>query len=198
MKLFVTFLFLFSTASFAAENKVGLALGMAQVEEESVHSIALDYQYLFEGATLGSGVLKIGPGVRYTRISSDKFAIYKDDEYLENMAVNAFNLALYTEYALKKIVFGFNIDLFGFSTGSVSDIKGTNDDTSPANQNLFQGGSADQGTLNSEFWAGYRADQWLFRGGIAHFVTEYKGDNPEGDKRQRFFNSLFLGAAFYF
>lgn len=196
--LIIAIVSLISFKAQSFEHRAGLTLGLAPIEDEQATTMALDYQALFELFNLGPGTLSVGAGIRATRISASSFPIYKDSELIEEVSVTSLNAAFYSEYKLNNVRAGFNIDLIGSSFGSSSDIKDSDEEVNPNGNNYLGGTSADEGTLNSELWLGYQISNILLRAGSAHIVTHYTGKNPEGDKRQRFFDSYFVSAQWIF
>lgn len=198
-KFFVLVCCLLTFNSWAIENRANIGIGLATLEGESIGTLTLDYHFLFDrGLNLGPGDFKFGPGIRLTHLSSKQFPIYKDEVFLEDVVVTAANIAVYSEYQWKKMMAGFNIDLFGQSFGPDVDVKDSTDSTGPTRNNLLKGSKADKGTLTSELWVGYRFHPYLMRIGLAHMVTEYDGRNPDGRARQRFFNAFFVSGGWSF
>lgn len=195
---FIVFICLFSLSIFAQDNKIGVTYGIGAVEGESVTVSAIDYQRFLKDFSLLGGKLKLGVGARVSFVSSDEFAIHNDDEIIEDVNLTATNLAVYTEYQLDNLVVGFNIDIFGVTSGDESDFQNSSESESPVSNNILLGGDNDSGTLNSEFWLGYNFAPFTIRGGLAHVVIEYEGDNPKNEKRQKFFDTFFLSAQYNF
>ena len=199
MKIIVLFLFtaITSLTVIANENDVSISIGGGQVESEQVSSQALSYsQRLFSNQVL-SLPLDIALGVRYTNIQSSKFYIFEDEEYLKPINLQALNLMIDTRVNFKSFLLGFNLDLLGYTKGSSAEINNSDDETDVVSSNFFFF-TNDQGTLNSEFWIGKEVKNQLLRGGIAHIVIEYEGDNPGNEKRQRFFNNFFISLGYLF
>ena len=100
---------------------------------------------------------------------------------------------------------GMNIDIVGVGAGGSASgsyrTSGTASpvsvSASPASFNLFQYGSKDRGSLNSEFYAAWRATPaWTVRGGLAHFLAEYQANrqlNSNTDRFRIYKNLGFLG-----
>lgn len=175
-----------------------LGLGSGQVEGKSVRVRTIGFHSFLNDLSLLSGKFSYGFGMRGSLINANEFAIYKDDEVLEDVLLSAYNLGIYTQYQRDRYLLGFNIDILGFTMGNDSDIKGTNDSESPVDTNILLGGKNDQGTLNSEFWVGYQFNKLVLRGGLSHVVIEYEGDNPKNEKRQRFFDAFFFAVQYTF
>lgn len=122
--------------------------------------------------------------------------------------INAINLGLYTEYSItEKVLIGFNIDVVGFSFGAKKD-GSVYDETSlggltiindtsakPTSFNALLIGDNDRGTLNSEFWIGYRiASNVLVRGAFSYLFTEYTTNEQYQDGNDRFRYKAAQGA----
>lgn len=182
--------------AYGFENHVGLNLGLANLESESIKTFAVDYHILHKVLDSDFGSFFIGTGLRATRINADSFPIYKDLEFLENVYVTSLNAAFYSEYRYNKIRAGFNIDLIGSSFGEKSDVKNSSEKVAPNANNYLAGSTADEGTLNSEVWVGHDFDGYTLKIGSAHIVTHYNGENPIGKKRHRFFDSTFISLIF--
>jgi hypothetical protein len=185
-----------STRGACLRQSVDITIGQAQVEGEAVSTQAISYHVLKDIYKYNSIQFKAGLGVRWTRLNSSEFAIYKNEEIVDDLSLNAYNIAFFSEAHYNNWVVGFNIDLLGQTSGDNSNINGTNQD--PSSFNMLRGGENDEGTLNSEFWFGRRLDNLTIRGGMAHIVTQYEGDNPKNEKRQRFFDAFFLSAGWSF
>lgn len=112
------------------------------------------------------------------------------------------NLAFYAKYrVLSALEAGFNIDVigFGFGPGRTADSRSSDPRyqgryaATPSSFNLLEGGKADRGTLNSEFyvayWFGPRAG---VRAGASHEVAEYTLAAPLAFGNDRFRHSSTL------
>lgn len=100
---------------------------------------------------------------------------------------------------------GFNVDLAGASAGGPESASyraapsgaTANVGASPVRGNLFLFGGNDIGSLNSEFYAAWKlAPAVTVRGGLSHFLAEYRIDrDPGGGTRnfRRFMNLAFIG-----
>lgn len=122
--------------------------------------------------------------------------------------LNAVNLGLYTDYSItENILVGFNIDVIGFSFGGEKEgavydetsIAGLTiiDNTSakPTSFNLLLVGDNDIGTLNSEFWIGYRiASNVMVRGAFSYLFTEYTTEGQYQEDNDRFRYKAAQGA----
>jgi len=198
MKYFI-FLIIFSVSNaIALEHRLGTSLGLGRVKSETVKTFALDYHLLTNIHKSAYGDFKVGSGVRVTHVSSNDLPIYRSVEAIEDVSLTAANIALYTEYNYLKYFLGFNIDFIGTTFGNDSKVEGSVNKVGPSKFNNFRGGDNDVGSLNSEFWAGYKFDKTLIRAGLSHQVIQYDGSNPKGDKRQRFFDVLFISAQWCF
>ncbi len=100
---------------------------------------------------------------------------------------------------------GFNIDVFGFTAGGTRSgiytenqaAAGEGVNAQAASTNVFQGGSKDRGTLNSQFFAMWAfSDRYAIKGGLSHQRFEYVTETPLASNTRRFqmfSNLLFLG-----
>ena len=100
---------------------------------------------------------------------------------------------------------GLNIDLAGLGTGSErtgtyrtsSTAAATTVGASPSATNVFLYGSNDRGSLNSEFFAAWRAtDRVTIRGGLSHQLVEYRAKRllmSNTDRFRRYSNLIFVG-----
>jgi hypothetical protein len=121
---------------------------------------------------------------------------------------NAVNLGLYTEYSItENILVGFNIDVVGFSFGAKKDgivydetsVDGltiiSNTSAKPTSFNALLVGDNDRGTLNSEFWIGYRiASNVMVKGAFSYLFTEYTTEGQYQDSNDRFRYKAAQGA----
>ena len=125
-----------------------------------------------------------------------------------NSQLNAINLGIYTDYSITdNLLIGFNIDVIGFSFGAEKEgavydntsIDGmtlvNNTSATPTNFNLLLVGNNDKGTLNSEFWIGYRiASNVMVRGAFSYLFTEYTTEGQYKDNNDRFRYKAAQGA----
>ena len=100
---------------------------------------------------------------------------------------------------------GFNIDLAGVAAGSDKTASyrasgaapATSVTASPSSTNVFLYGSKDQGSLNSEFFAAWRAtNRVTVRGGLSHQLVEYKAARvltSNTDRFRQYSNLAFVG-----
>ena len=88
-----------------------------------------------------------------------------------------------------------NIDLTGFGVGGertaeyrTSPTAAPSDErAAPSGANLFLYGSKDRGSLNSEFFAAWRArDRVVVRAGLSHLLTEYSATRMLTSNTRRF------------
>jgi hypothetical protein len=124
-----------------------------------------------------------------------------------SVAPIALNVAVHLGYLISdRLQAGFNIDLFGYSTGGSRSGVYTENATSAAEPvnakaasiNIFQGGSSDRGNLNSQFflmWA--LSDRHAIKAGLSHQRVEYKTETEMASNTNRFHtfsNLVFIGA----
>lgn len=100
---------------------------------------------------------------------------------------------------------GMNIDLFGLGAGGSragsyrqsQSAPAVAVDASPATTNVFLFGSADRGSLNSEFFAAWHATNKLtIRAGLSHQLVEYRASRAlasNTDRFRRYTNLGFIG-----
>ena len=188
MKYLLSFIFLISYC-YAIDKRVDFSAGVGEVEGTNVSVQSSSFYFLKQVYKTQEITLKLGTGLRWNRITASEFAIYKNQEIIEDLNLNSYNIALYSEANYDNWAAGFNIDLIGSTEGDKSSINSSEE--KPTSFNMFRGGSNDEGTLNSEFWIGRKLNQLMLRVGLSHAVIQFEGDNPENEKRQRFFDSFF-------
>jgi len=112
----------------------------------------------------------------------------------------AFNVALHARVrVVGPVRVGFNLDVLGATFGPDRDGQLTPDmayqrPPRPVWNNLLQGGLADRGSLNSEFYTSVALPHRLsLRGGWSHVVTAYDVD---GTRYRRFQNLAVLGLSY--
>lgn len=118
---------------------------------------------------------------------------------------NAVNLGVHAVVqASDRVALGANLDVFGYSWGTsqVGTLRllgapgGQRVTASPAQWNVFRGGTRDRGTLASEFWIGWDVRRDLrLRAGLNHFVLEQTTPTlgtGENTRHRRFGNALFV------
>ncbi len=139
---------------------------------------------------------RVGYGVRYSYFSGDnlRYRTADKDELnggptdharVAESAIHSVNLVFHLDFqASRRIELGFNIDVIGVGFGPERALASENlGDPAlagrPTGFNLLQGGVNDRGTLNSEFYLGWRAGaRTILRAGISHFVAEYESETP--------------------
>lgn len=97
---------------------------------------------------------------------------------------------------------GFNLDVAGVAAGGTSksvsyraspSAAAESVGAAPARGNLFLYGSNDIGSLNSEFYAAWRVSRAVtVRGGLSHFLAEYRADREGTTRFRRFMNLAFV------
>ncbi len=104
------------------------------------------------------------------------------------------------------MLIGFNINVIGFSFGAEKEgtvdlnefgagLFPVRDTAKPTSLNALLIGDNDRGTLNSEFWIGYRiASNVMVRGAFSYLFTEYTTDGKYQDDNDRFRYKAAQGA----
>lgn len=151
-------------------------------------------------ATFGSGDLKLTPagaknvpaGVIDTLSVAARTAMLNVSGHISVLLTN-------------RLEAGFNIDLAGVSAGSdrtatyraSATAAPTSVTAAPTTSNVFLYGSKDRGSLNSEFFAAWRATERLtVRGGLSHQLVEYKTSRvltSNTDRFRQYSNLVFVG-----
>ncbi len=150
--------------------------------------------------TLGTGTIGLTPQGATNVPASVK------DTLRMSLAPISINLAAHVGVLLTDgLMAGFNIDVLGFTaSGSRSGIYTQNQaaagegvNAKAASTNVFQGGSKDKGTLNSQFFAMWAfSERYAIKGGLSHQRFEYVTEMPLASNTKRFqmfSNLLFLG-----
>ncbi|WP_338760008.1 hypothetical protein WAF17_12775 [Bernardetia sp. ABR2-2B] len=188
-------------------------IGITGAFGEGATSMTLGFSHLYG---LGSSRrFKVGYGLRLSSFfgSDREFTAAPPDLaseenpqsfFVENSQTNAINLGLYTDYSItENVLIGFNIDVVGLSFGGEKDgivvepLVGiaVPDTAKPTGFNLLLVGDNDLGTLNSEFWIGYRiASNVMVRGAFSYLFTEYTTDGQYEDDNDRFRYKAAQGA----
>jgi hypothetical protein len=160
--------------------------------------------------------LRAGLGLRGTLEAGTLNLTPQDAQFVPNSVVDtlrisvapiALNVAVHLGYLLTdRVQAGFNIDLFGYSTGGSRSGIYTENATAPAEGvnaraasiNIFQGGSQDRGNLNSQFFLMWAfSDRHAIKAGLSHQRVEYKTDTKLASNTNRFStfsNLVFIGA----
>ncbi len=182
---------------------------------EGATSMTLGFSHLYGFGS--SRRFKLGYGVRlssffgsdrdFTAAPPDLAAEENPQSFIvESSQANAINLGIYTDYSItENVLVGFNIDVVGFSFGGEKDgsvvvepnLTGlaVPDTAKPTSFNLLLVGDNDIGTLNSEFWIGYRiASNVMVRGAFSYLFTEYTTDGQYQDDNDRFRYKAAQGA----
>ncbi|WP_375558645.1 hypothetical protein ACE193_12905 [Bernardetia sp. OM2101] len=143
---------------------------------------------------------------QYFGVGETFFGVPSDSD--NKSQLNAINLGLYTDYSItENVLVGFNIDVIGFSfgakkEGTVYDERNASGligigatSAKPTSFNALLVGDNDIGTLNSEFWIGYRiASNVMVRGAFSYLFTEYTTDGQYQDGNDRFRYKAAQGA----
>ncbi len=183
MKYLILFISLSSVAS------TSIHYGRGEVDKSNITTIALSYGKKIKTFKALEGIVTLSLGGRLTHLYGRDFLINDDSrEYLNLVKLYSLNTTLFSEYEIHNIKLGFNIDLLGFTRSSSASINAGNNKIKAESLNALLVGENDKGTLNSEFWIGYKD----FRIGMAHVVTEYEETNLVAGKRQKFFDTYFI------
>ncbi|WP_291724151.1 hypothetical protein [Bernardetia sp.] len=190
-------------------------IGITGAFGESSTSLTAGFSHLYGFGS--SRRFKLGYGIRLSSFfgSDRKFSAAPPDLasednpqvfITESSQLNAINLGLYTDYSVtENLLLGFNIDIVGFSFGGEKDgvvivepaITGVGvpDTAKPTSFNLLLVGNNDIGTLNSEFWIGYRiASNVMIRGAFSYLFTEYTTEGQYQDDNDHFRYKATQGA----
>jgi len=160
--------------------------------------------------------IRIGLGLRATAVSGDQkmspagaknVPAGVTDTLQAATAALMLNVAGHLSVVVsRRFEAGLNIDLAGLGAGPSRDATyrtsggsaGTPVKASPATANLFQYGSKDRGSLNSEFFGAFQATERLtVRAGLSHQLTEYRAERDltsNTDRFRRYANLCFVGA----
>lgn len=190
-------------------------IGITGAFGEGSTSMTLGFSHLYG---LGSSRrFKLGYGIRLSSFfgSDRKFTAAPPDLassdnpqsfLVESGQINAVNLGIYSDYSItENVLVGFNIDVVGFSFGAekegIIDLNQIGigfpitDTATPTSFNALLVGDNDRGTLNSEFWIGYRiASNVMVRGAFSYLFTEYTTDGKYQDDNDRFRYKSVQGA----
>ena len=181
--------------------------------EGSSHAISLTWTHLVSS--------HVGYGLRFSGFQG-KNLIYKtarkkliDQNQINEFKVaspqtNSLNLMVHTYGKIyQKLGLGFNLDLLGFGFGNSTTgtyrsrdplLNGSQQSIKPSPRNLFRGGRADIGQLNSEIYLSYQLKEaWGIRGGTSHFFSDYTTANQldHGNNRFRHIADLYFIAVTY-
>jgi hypothetical protein len=155
---------------------------------------------------------QFGYGVRYNflndhsksyNVVENGTAISDRTLTIEDNQRHSINLYLNALLTGKHFFAGFNIDVLGFSlynTGSLNgNYNAVSQTTVPVQYtipklNLLKVGYNDEGSLNSEFYIGYKLGKKLsLLGGVSHYSVQYKvDDNHVTDTFTKFYNLAFI------
>lgn len=161
-------------------------------------------------AVLPGRRLLLGYGLRATLVTGRLDLVPVRSDAAERLVVDGARLATLNAsvHAAVRIAepleAGFNLDVAGVGGGSSESASyratpsaaPSSVGAAPARGNLFLAGSNDVGSLNSEFYAAWRASRAVtLRAGLSHLLVEYLADEPgaSGTRRyRRFMNLAFL------
>lgn len=124
-----------------------------------------------------------------------KFTLNNQSTTIDDISSYSINMMVGLEYISKyKFLVGFTIDAFGGNFGTRS-FKTVGTDPvyaiKPEYTNVLLGGSNDKGTLNSEYYVGYRFnDNITLKAGLAHYLISLEYANSKGKGRIQSFSNL--------
>lgn len=176
-----------STFSFGQNSKsIDLSLGFGPNNVVVAPSFVLKWGLLNERVALGTGLRMSYLSSSDAVFGNETYGAAADNLYktsIASLSTASFNIPLYLSIRpFEKIYLGANIDVIGLTFGG--NASGTNYVTLPNNDevavdvsastfNLLLGGASDLGSLNSEFYAGYRFTNFLsVRAGYTLFFSE--------------------------
>lgn len=146
--------------------------------------------------------IKVVPGLRYNvgirqnlAFGERKFTLNNQSTIIDDISSYSVNLMLGLEYiSTRKFLAGFNIDVFGGNFGTRT-FKTVGTDPvytiKPEYTNALLGGSKDKGTLNSEYYIGYRFnDNLTVKAGLSHYLLTLEYSNNKGNGRIQSFSNL--------
>lgn len=192
MKKLLLSTLLITTHAFAYYGQAEFTAGQASVEGDPMNSYTGSLGF-YEDKFYGS--FGWGLGVRLSRYTASEYQpSSKRTEALKDINLMSTNIFGQIHYDMNNWKFGFNLDLIGSSSGDASTILGSSNEVNPVTNNIFLYGKNDKGSLNSQLFARYNLDQWFLKAGLAHTVVEYEDDFlGDDERRQRFFDSFFIG-----
>jgi hypothetical protein len=183
-----------TTAQTLPKEFVSLGLSIGKTDKLNMGSMPITFSHQIAGL----------PNIRYQlglrqnlAFGATKFTINNSKVLIDDISNYSINLFAGLEYISKyKLLVGFNIDLIGGTFGTRS-YKTINAEPvyaiNPEGINMLLGGSNDKGSLNSEFYLGYRFnDNITLKAGVSHYLLTLEYSNSAGKgTTQSFINISF-------
>jgi hypothetical protein len=183
-----------TTAQTLPKEFVSLGLSAGKTDKLNMGSMPITFSHQIAGL----------PNIRYQlglrqnlAFGATKFTINNSKVLIDDISNYSINLFAGLEYISKyKLLAGFNIDLIGGTFGTRS-YKTINAEPvyaiNPEGINMLLGGSNDKGSLNSEFYLGYRFnDNITLKAGVSHYLLTLEYSNSAGKgTTQSFINIPF-------
>lgn len=188
-----------SNALSALTLEVGVGRGEVKNEDISADFIQMTYSPEKTISFL-QGEVGYAYGLRASFYKADVFqASTSSSERLEDLDIVSYNVFGEIHYKYHSLKLGFNLDIIGVSNSSSSKIEGTDTEIENETFNLFQGGEADKGSLNSQLFLAYTFDPIVLRLSLSHAVVRFEDNGLSGDdSRQRFFDTFALSLGYVF
>jgi hypothetical protein len=200
-KLILSALALCSIFNLYAQNEIPKSFvftGLSLAKSKDV--TALSMPVALSHSIAGNPHFRYIVGVRQSlAYGAAEFTFNKQDTWIDDLSNYSINLMGGLEYISDfKFLAGFNIDLIGATVGTRS-FKTIEKDpvykVSPETVNILLGGSNDKGSLNSEFYIGYRVSPALtVKAGFSHYHLGlvYTNSNTTSTSTGTFLNMPFI------
>lgn len=178
-----------------------MGAGRGEVKNENISADFIQMTYNPEKTiSFLQGEVGYAYGARASFYKADLFqASTSSSERLEDLDIVSYNVFGEIYYQYHSFKLGFNLDIIGVSNSNSSKIEGTDTEIENETFNLFQGGEADKGSLNSQLFLAYTFDPIVLRLSFSHAVVRFEDKGLSGDdSRQRFFDTVALSLGYIF
>lgn len=208
-------LVLFPAAPVRAEDSPGRLFQQLDLSVDVPTGVVLSLSYTPTLRLLGDH-LRLGLGARFTSWLGGSGVVFESVPdgapytlTVDPEGIHSLNLMLAASFrVVSGLEVGLNVDLVGAGFGggvtgayAGSDAFAGPQEAKPAGLNLFLFGPADEGQLNSEFFAAWWSGELGVRAGLSHIITEYVTTQPldGGNTRYRStINRLFASVGHRF
>ncbi|AMS26743.1 hypothetical protein AEM51_06630 [Bacteroidetes bacterium UKL13-3] len=174
----------FAKAQNFSKSFVSTGLSIGNFDQLTLANIPVSYNHQVKGLNGLRYILGIRQNLAF---GQSTYTINNQQTTIDDISSYSVNVMFGFEYISKrKLLFGFTIDALGVNTGTRS-FKTIGTDPiykiNPEYTNILLGASNDRGTLNSEFYLGYRLSEFIsLKAGLAHYLItlEYSNINGKG------------------
>lgn len=182
----------FAKAQNFSKSFVSTGFSMGNFDQLTLANIPVSYNHQVKGLNGLRYILGIRQNLAFGQRT---YTINNQQTIIDDISSYSVNVMFGFEYISKRnLLFGFTIDALGVNTGTRS-FKTIGTDAiykiNPEYSNILLGASNDRGTLNSEFYIGYRLSELIsLKAGLAHYLITLEYSNINGKGRVQSFSNI--------